>query len=87
MNKKQKVLIVIFSVIVTAMIIYPPFQVNYNNKIIQSGYSFIWKPIIANEYVLGEIDINRLFVQILGLILVFGAILFLFTDPTKKNHN
>ncbi len=78
MNIKQKVILLIFSVLLLAALIFPPFHLDkgetgdYN-----TGYSFILMPA-KNE--LSKIDTSALFLQYLYIVTIGGALFFAFKD-------
>lgn len=84
MNKLQKIILAVYSLLVFAMVIFPPYVVIYNNIRFESNYSFIWKPLEYDNRIPGEIDISKFMIQLLGLTLVTIALLLILKD--NKGH-
>lgn len=84
MNKIQKAILGCYAAFILIMVMVPPFVVVYNNLRLLSKYSFIWKPIKYDKRIVGEIDVSKLLIQLLGLTLVTIALLLILKD--NKGH-
>jgi hypothetical protein len=77
-NKSQKVVLAIYSVIILAMVIYPPFDLIIQGNLIRSEYSYLWEPIqygsAYGKTPLGVINIPKILIQMLGATLITGAL-------------
>lgn len=99
MNKKQKIVVIAVVVIISAMCIYPPFVMIIDPR---SGaslyeYGFIWNTPIYTYYSDYEkreiestrktrIDTNRLFIQMIPVLVVGGLLVFLFGTPRRPKE-
>ena len=77
MNKTQKAVLAAYIIVVTLMVVYPPYYLEIQGHIVRSEYSWLWKPIMyGSEYgrtPLGRIDIIKLLAELIGASLVAGA--------------
>lgn len=79
MNKKQKIILFTFSVILLAALIFPPFHLNKGEAgDFNTGYSFILIPPEINE--LSKIDTSALFLEYLFIVTIGSALFFAFKD-------
>jgi hypothetical protein len=71
MNKNQKYILVGVAILISSMLLFPPYYfTRFNNTVSGSGYGFLFDiPFTAS------VDIEKLIVQWLGVIVV-GIILF-----------
>jgi hypothetical protein len=82
MNKTETIVLVVFIAAVMFFVIYPPFYLELEGLVLQSGYSWIWEPITfsPSQYqtkIFGRIDAVRLFAEMLGASLVAAAVVFI----------
>lgn len=87
MNMIQKALLGCYAVLVLLMIIVPPFVVVYNNLRLLNKYSFIWKPIKYDNRIVGEIELSKLLIQLLGLTLITIALFLIFKDNKGRGSS
>lgn len=87
MNKLQKVILAFYAAIVLIMVIVPPFVVVYNNLRLLNKYSFIWKPIKYDNRIVGEIELSKLLIQLLGLTLITIALFLIFKDNKGRGSS
>jgi len=81
-SKKQKFIVIITSVAVLIILIFPPFHITRGHVGINVGYSFFAKP----PHVAASINFEILFVQI-AIVIVIGIVLFfLFRDQSNNPH-
>jgi len=87
-NKKQKIVLVIMVIVISAMCVYPPFVTvlsSSRGSMSNVGYSFIWdKPIVfeTSNKNIGKtyIDASRLLVQFIPILLIGGVSIFLLKE-------
>ena len=80
MNSKQKIIVQITSVIILAMLLFPPFHILLREGVtINSGYNFILSPPSQGK-VFALVNIWQLFVQWIGVCLMSGLMLVSFQD-------
>tara|TARA_R110001583_G_scaffold281_16_gene2602 strand:+ start:2279 stop:2521 length:243 start_codon:yes stop_codon:yes gene_type:complete len=79
MNKRQKIVLAIYSCLVFIQILYPPFIAMNKGRVYESGYSLLWSPVSYNSLV-GVIDVNRLLMTLLATSLICIAVVAIFKD-------
>lgn len=87
MNMIQKALLGCYAVLVLLMIMVPPFVVVYNNLRLLNKYSFIWEPIKYDNRIVGEIELSKLLIQLLGLTLITIALFLIFKDNKGRGSS
>ncbi|OOF13106.1 hypothetical protein BZG79_08570 [Salinivibrio sp. MA427] len=78
MNRKQKLVLFTYSIVVVAMVVYPPFTLKMQGYIVLSEHSWLWKPISLNgdygKTALGTLNIAQLSFQLIAASLVATAL-------------
>ena len=65
MLKGWKKIIIVESIILVIMILFPPFHVVYApGVVIKKGYSFLLNPPLFQDRIIGTVDISSLLVQV-----------------------
>ena len=78
MNKKQKAVLFSISLLLLAVLLFPPFHLDKGDEgDYNTGYSFIFMPA-KND--LSKIDTAALFLQYLFIVTIGGALFFVFKD-------
>ena len=83
MNKYQKRILIIYSLIVTLMVVYPPFDLVVQGRTLVSEYSLLWEPVRLQDRVYGQVATSLLCVQLLAASLVAGALTLAFKDSAQ----
>jgi len=99
MTKRQKAVLIAMVVIMSAMCIYPPFVMIIDPRYGESlyKYGFIWNSPIYTYYSdyqkrkiestrKTKIDTNRLFIQMIPVLVVGGLLVFLFGTPRRPKE-
>jgi len=78
MNRKQKLVLFAYSIVIVAMLVYPPFTLKLQGHIVLSEHSWLWKPIMLNgdygKTALGTLNIAQLSFQLIAASLVAAAL-------------
>lgn len=88
MNTKRKAIIIVASLAIAVMFIYPPFITRYSGgrgSSSKSTYGFIWNTPDSGGST--SIDLSRLFVQIVPVILISGVLILTETALTTFRHS
>jgi hypothetical protein len=84
MRAIQKIIIVIYGILVAVACIYVPWIYKGPNTIEASlGYSLIWKPLRYESTIATIIDLKRVFLEIIAITAIF-AIFFVLTLRPKR---
>ena len=88
MNKYQKSILITYSLLVTLMVVYPPFDLVLQGRTLLSEHSVLWEPIRIDEgrgreNVYGTINTSRLYIQLVATSLVSGALTLAFKDSAQ----
>jgi hypothetical protein len=91
LNSKQKVIYILGIILIIGMCIFPPWIYTYKSNGTYSenpaGYSFIAEPPSPRSYNIRngvEIDLNRLFIQIIAGASFIGLGLLIFSRKTDN---
>lgn len=78
MNRKQKLVLIAYSIVTVAMVVYPPFTLKLQGHIVLSEHSLLWNPIMLNgdygKTALGTLNIAQLSFQFIAASLVATAL-------------
>ncbi|MBU6392239.1 MAG: hypothetical protein KGQ83_08375, partial [Planctomycetes bacterium] len=85
MNKKQKYVLIIVSVVIFLMFLYPPFYATDTRETVSMGYHIIYPPPALNlkglvPYSVSMINISTLLTQWLGVLIIGGITWLLVRD-------
>lgn len=87
MNNTQRLILILYALLISSMVLYPPFNLVIQGNLVCSEYSWLWEPIMYGvEYgntPLGTIDALRLSMQMLGASLVAIALILFFTSKNR----
>lgn len=79
MNKTQKMIVKCAVAALAAMLVYPPFQIEFRGIIHNLGYALIFEPPRWGNYT-GTVNLGLLLLQWLGVIIVAGMLWWLAKD-------
>lgn len=80
MNKYQKIVAIIYIVVLVGLLLFPPFRITYDGQAIFKGFKFIFSRPEAYT----GIDSFQLLVQFIFVTAIFGVGWFLFKEKTKN---
>ncbi len=87
MNNPQRLILILYVLLISSMVLYPPFNLAIQGNLVRSEYSWLWEPIMyGTEYgntPLGTIDALRLSMQMLGASLVAIALILSFMSKNR----
>lgn len=84
MNTNQKKILIAIIIVITGMLLYPPFHLTGGNGItVNMGYNWILSPP-QRGYVTAKFDTLMLLIQWVGVFLVGGISYFLFGNNSSK---
>lgn len=81
-NKRQKIILLTMAVCIFLMLIFPPFHSEWNGKIANKGYNFIFSPP-KQGYISSTVNIGLLVVQWIAVLLLGGLYLIVFSGEKK----
>lgn len=76
-NHKQKVVLVVVSVVIAAMLVFPPFHLKGGGYTRNMGYGFLLSPPAQGS---GSVDTAMLTEQWLGVLVIGGIAFFILND-------
>jgi hypothetical protein len=92
MSKIQKIIIIVYGLLVAVACIYVPWTAIYNSYYpVSLMYSFIWKPLFrmteAEIFIgLGVVDIQRVILELIAITAVFVVLFVLTLRPKQKEE-
>ena len=76
MNRKQRIVLFIMSAFIILMFLFPPYVRKAGDKLVESGYGFIFTLFSGDWQIPPTVNISLLLVQIFGVLVVGGNIWF-----------
>jgi hypothetical protein len=82
MRKIQKVIIIIYGILVAVACIYVPWELISSGGPFSYGYSLIWKP----QDIVFTVDIKRVLLELIAITAVCGVLFVLTLKPKKAKE-
>lgn len=91
MKTIQKIIIVIYGLLVAFVLIYVPWIVEFSGeriRFVSLGFSFIWQPPLYKPYTAPgpfvTVDIKRVILELIAITAVFATLFVLTLKPKKE---